>query len=628
VVKARDSQLFIGATLCLLCPCGYNIGEATTSRAEPALRPLIIVLLLGHALLVGQAQPSDALAAAYRAAAPFIDAAIPPRASLLREAPTTALGCELVVGLPLAHALDAWRFDFPTVDGDFTVHTSVDGSLEQLCDARVPNLGAALIPLSKHNDSDTNRQQDESCWLRANSDGLHVREAPMGKAVAKLDRLQQHQALGRNQAGDWLFYREGWVQRMAVRLTGNCDELPALDPARAASGVVHFCPAGYAGFLRPRISIGRRTARSASPTFHSRLRTSPDPSATLITEIPPRQILDAVLDGPACQGSYVWWQIAVNGQVGWTIESDRNDNFYYLEPYQPPSLRSLIPADWPHPPTLRRIDNPGAPIDTIALLQVEQPSGVAFSPDGSLLAVASEAGASFFSLPDFAPLGHDEVFADSNNLPSDWLTQPLDALAWSHGGDKLAIGRGRELQLWRLAAGRLALHYRFPYALQGIAFSRDDRWLAVTGASASAKHSALWIYDQHGDLARSLPLVGAGMPPNVVAAPATSPGDFIYSSGDKLFVLAADSGQPRAIYQLAGVQQRAVDLTADSAGTSLLALALGTPGMGWLSLVDGKDANAPRRLLRLDAGDLAFSPDGRFLAATTPGRVFVLGTIS
>ncbi|MCY4147278.1 MAG: hypothetical protein OXE95_07875 [Chloroflexi bacterium] len=590
------------------------------------MRLLIIFLLLGQALLAAQAQPSDALAAAYRAAAPFLNAATPPRMTLLREVPTTALGCELIAGLPLAQALDAWRFDFPTVDGDFTVHTSVDGNLAQLCDERVPNLGAGLIPLVDQTGSAASPPQDASCWLRANSDGLTVREVPLGNVVTTIDRLQQHKTLGRNETGDWLFYREGWVKRAAVRLAGSCAELPTLDPAIASSGVIHFCPAGYAGFLLPRISIGRGTARSASATFANRLRASPQPDAPLIAEIPPRQILDEVLDGPACQGSYVWWQVAVAGQVGWTIESDINTNFYHLEPYQQSALRPHTPATQPRPPTFRRIDKPSAPIDTIALLEIADARAVAFSPDGSLLAVVGEAGAAWFSSPDFAPSSHEAVFAGSGNLPSDWLTQSLDALAWSHAGDKLALGRGRDLQVWELPARQLALHYRFPYELRSLAFSRDDRWLAVTGGAINARRNALWIYDQHGELTRSLPLVGAGSAPTVIAAPAASPGDFLYSSADTLFMLPA-AGPPRAIYQLAGVPQRAFALAGDSAGASLLALGLGAPGMGWLALVAGAEAHAPGRSLRLDAGSLAFSPDARFLAVATPKRVFVLGTI-
>ena len=591
---------------------------------EPALRAFIILLLLGNTLALAQAQPTDALAAAVRAAAPFIDATAP-RRLWLREQPTTALGCELVAGLPLAQTLDAWRFDFPTSAGDFRVHTSVDGSLTQLCDARVPNLGSGLIPLRRPAESAAPRQEDEPCQLRATSDALHVREAPWEKVVRTFDRLQQHQALGKNQAGDWLFTREGWVKRTEVQLSGNCDSLPTLDSNQVASGVVHYCPAGYAGFLPPRIRRGHRTARSASPTFANRLRARPQPDAALIAEIPPRHILDEVLDGPACQAGYVWWQVEVAGQIGWTIESDSLANYYYLEPYQRSALRPQTPAIQPRPPTLRRIDAPGTLIDTIALLEIEQPSALAFSPDGSLLAVTSQAGAAFFSLPGFAPIALDAVFAEHSALPSNWLTQPLDAIAWSQSGDKLALARGRELQVW--AAGRLALHYRFPYSLRSLAFSRDDQWLAVTGAAASAEHNALWIYDQHGELARSLPLVGAGSPATVRAAPEASPGDFIYSSADKLLVLAAEAGGARDLFQLAGLPQRAFALTDEPAGASLIALALGEPGAGWVALIDGEEAAAPGKSLRLDAGDLAFSPDGRYLAAAAAERVFVLGTI-
>ena len=594
--------------------------------AEPALRAIFLLLLLAPALRLTQAQPADALESAVRAAAPFIAATAPPHVSLLREAPTTALGCELVAGLPLAQALDAWRFDFPTEAGDFTVRTSVDGKLTQLCDARVPNLGAGFIPLASPTQSAASLPPDASCRLRANSDALNVREAPWGKVLSSIDRLQQHEALGRNDAGDWLFYRAGWVKRSELRLMGNCDDLPALDPARVASGVIHYCPPGYAGYLPPRISLGHRTARSASPTFANRLRASPQPDAALLTEIPPRHILDEVLDGPACQGNYVWWQVAVAGQVGWTIESDSLANFYYLEPYQRSTLRPYSPAQQPRPPTLRRIDAPAVLIDTIARLEIAGARGVAFSPDGSLLAVAGAAGARLYRPPDFAPASLDTVIANSSDQPGNWLKQPLDAVAWSHGGDKLAVGRGRELQVWERATGRLTLHYRFPYALRSIAFSRDDRWLAVTGASASGEHSALWVYGRQGELARSLPLAGAGLPPTVRAAPEASPGDFIYSSADKLFLLSAAAGPPQAIYQLAGLPQRAFDLS-DSTGNSLIALALGEPGLGWLALVTDEAADAPGRTLRLDASDLAFSPDGRFLAATLPERVVVLGTI-
>ena len=610
--------------------CGYNTGEPNPKLAEPALRPLILILLLGHALLVAQAQPSDALAAAYRAAAPFIEAATPPQATLLREVTTTALGCELVAGLPLTQALDAWRFDFPTVAGEFAVHTSVDGGLAQLCDARVPNLGIGPIPLARP-DNDSALAQ-AACWLRATSDGLNVRVAPMADVAAKIDRMQKHKALGTNEDGDWLFFRQGWVKRSLLRLTGNCEDLPIVDPRQAASGVIHFCPAGYAGFLPPRIDIGRRAARSASETFHNRLRASPQPNAPLIAEIPPRHIVDHVLDGPACQGSYVWWQVEVDGQIGWTIESNSNANFYYLEPYATPSLRPLTPADQPGQLVNwsgGQLDHPAENIDAIALTDVMQPRGLAISPDRELLAVGGAAGAELFLQPPFG----------SQRLPVPaWLTKPIDALAWSHAGDKLALISGQELQIWKLETSRLnpmrqldtgerILSDRFPYPLRSVAFSRDDRWLAVTGMSASGRHSAIWVYDAAGEVTLSLPLVGAGLPPVVVPLPPELPGDFAYSSADQLYVLAVEDAHPRAFYQLAGTQLRSLAFAFGSRGSALLGLALEVDGLGWVALVDALDADVPSKTLRLDAHDLAFDPIRNFLAATTNERLFYLGTV-
>ena len=588
------------------------------------MRPALLCLLLWIAL-PASAQLDAALAAARRAAAPFVDVAPQASVKLLPATQTTSLGCDLLTGLPLAQPLDAWRIAFPTVAGDFAVHTSVDGSLTQLCDIRAPNLGAGIIPAASDS-GDMPAEREAGCWLRASEDGRNVRAAPRGAPVAKLDRLQQHRALGRNEAGDWLFYREGWVKRTGLRLRGDCDDLPLLDPAQAASGVIHFCPAGYAGFLQPRIGIGSKSARSASTDFASRLRAAPDPSAELLAEIPPRQILDAVLDGPACQGSYIWWKVALAGIVGWTIESDSKAQYYYLEPHQRLSLRPHTPSDLPQRASLRRIDSPAAPIDTIATLDLPAARSLAFSPDDSLLAVTSESGAAVFSVPDFAPVSLSDAVGDALAWQLAQPPQSIDALAWSAAGDRLGIVSGRELRIWEVESAALTWHYRFPLSLRDIAFSRDGRWLALTGASPRTRRAALWIYDRQGDLALSRSLVAAGLPPAVVPAPSNSYGDFVYSSADKLYALSVANGKSRAVYQLAGMQIRDLTFSA-SASDRLLALALDSAGMGWTAAVDAQDADAPGKTLRMAAKALAFSQDGRFLAAATNERVVLLGTV-
>ena len=125
------------------------------------------------------------------------------------------------------------------------------------------------------------------CFMRPRGEAVNVRDAPSGKPVTRLLSHEQQAVLGRNASGDWLFYRAGWVSRAVLELAGNCERLPVLDPARVASGSVYFCPPDYAGFLPPRIGIGKGNARVASTTLANRLRAEPNYRAEQIGEIPP-----------------------------------------------------------------------------------------------------------------------------------------------------------------------------------------------------------------------------------------------------------------------------------------------------------------------------------------------------
>ena len=348
------------------------------------------------------------------------------------------------------------------------------------------------------------------CYLRPLKTTVNVRRAPRDKQVSQISSEYSYAVLGQNLPGDWLFFRQGWVSRSALELSGDCARLPVLDPAKVSSGTVHFCPPLYQGLLPPRIDVGRASARVASRTIANRLRAGPELSAEQIGEIQPRQIVDAVLDGPACGGAFVWWQVEVDGLIGWTVESDRNANVYYLEPAPTPvnqqsgpvrdSLHTTTgqPSESVNTSSLAIISSANLNrLDMILALPADGPGQLAWSPGNQSLSVLSARGdLQSYSYPDFKPLpvhlglpndftanaiafniddnlaigsqdGRvvlvklDEVASVSNMMHlSPSLSRPVKALAWSSDGSRLAAasgglisklaGHGGELVVWKV----------------------------------------------------------------------------------------------------------------------------------------------------------------------------------
>ena len=530
------------------------------------------------------------------------------------------------------------------------------------------------------------------CFMRPQADLANVREAPGGKHITRIYGNRSHAVLGRNFNADWLFFREGWVNRAVMELSGSCDQLPALDPAKVAAGTVYFCPPGYTGLLQPRIGIGETNARIASELIANRLRAGPDISEEQIGEIPPGSVLDAVLDGPACNGPYIWWQVEAGGLIGWTVESDINANYYYLEPVVTDGVARQTagdpsdrrPSEQAKTPAQRIIHSANAAaVDTVKILTVDSPRSLAWSPLASSLAVVSGMGAvAIYSYPDFAPITIDPAVLEAQRVtavafspdehylaigaadgsvtiatlvdgqpqadavtPGE-LASPVRALAWSRNGERLAAISGDEslklerragsLKLWELnpsapTIGRLILHYSFPYPLTALAFSTDDRLLAVTGESSANQRAAIWIYRvADGELLFSKALVSMRGRGWVIAAPDAALGDFIYSNGDSLYQIAVDSGEEFRIYHQAGMllPQIAVRRQVIPGAEALIALtARARNGSTSLRFVNALNAFSPETTLNIDPAAIAISPDGRTLAVaeTNKDRILILG---
>ena len=528
------------------------------------------------------------------------------------------------------------------------------------------------------------------CFLRPLAEAVNVRQAPGGKRVAQITPDQIVAALGQNAAGDWLFFRAGWVSRSVVGFSGLCDDLPRLDPQKAASGTIAFCPPDYRGFLPPRIAVGDSSAQVASYTLANRLRAAPSLNAEQIGEIPPRALLEAVLDGPACDGAFVWWQVQAGEQIGWTVESDRNANVYYLERASAPdpaaeagslnaesapisagrlaslpmissanaaqldiirALRVLDPlrVAWsPGPAELAVLRGDGmieiysaATFDRLwkSAMQPDSPrvTALAYSPDGSLLALGSDAGA--VTLTDADAL---------DVVPGDPLAQrhkgPVRQLAWSpdgrrlasisSAGDERAFSQKNSLLLWRIDDANSApmaepqLHFSFPHALTALAFSADGRWLAISGDSPGLGRASLWIYAAaSGELAFAKPLISMAGQGLLAATPDDALGDFVYSSGDSLYHIDIDAGRDRRFYHLAGAHlpQLAIRRQVIPAAEVLLALASQDPtGPAQLHFFNARNHESPQVSRPIAVNDMAFSPDGSLLAIAEGGRDRVL----
>lgn len=338
------------------------------------------------------------------------------------------------------------------------------------------------------------------CYLRPRETTVNVRRAPRGKQVSQISPENSHAVLGQNLAGDWLFFRQGWVSRSVLELAGDCSRLPVLDPAKVSSGTVHFCPPLYQGFLTPRIDIGNASARVASRTLANRLRAEPELSAQQIGEIPPRRVLDAVLDGPACDGAFVWWQVEVNGLIGWTVESDLNANAYYLEPVAAPASQESAPArDGLNPASSQSLENASADtammissanlnrLDSTHVIPADEPIQVAWSPGNQSLAVLLAGGnLQFYRYPSFDPI-------PTNRYAPDGFQAESFAFGASAIDDKLAIGgQDGRVSVVRLdedasASMLMQLSPLLPGSVRALDWSSDGSRLAAVSGGAGSK---------------------------------------------------------------------------------------------------------------------------------------------
>lgn len=332
------------------------------------------------------------------------------------------------------------------------------------------------------------------CFMRPSGTFANVRNGTSTNdtLVLVIYPNQSYAVLGADINNEWIFFNRGWVNREVLELSGDCSNLPVLDPQFAGSGSIFFCPPDFTGYLPPRISVGTSNTRISAGRIPNRLRTEPTVDSQQIGEIQPGRTLNAIIDGPACNEGYVWWQVSIDDTVGWTVESDIDANAYFIEPVdaagnlvdesaQPTAVvQAPPPSQAFNPSTFQVISSANsANVDTLRTLLIDQAAIVEWSPSQSVLAVISlsdEIG--FYSYPTFenvdtlynlpdtlqptaVAFSQDEKFLAIGNLNGQLYiieltdgeivggaflqqshTSPVRALAWSHEGNTLASASG------------------------------------------------------------------------------------------------------------------------------------------------------------------------------------------
>ena len=343
------------------------------------------------------------------------------------------------------------------------------------------------------------------CFLRSSGTFANVRNSPTtnGTQVLQIFPNASYSVLGTDTSTDWIFFNRGWVNKIVLELSGDCSNLPVLNPQFVGSGSVFFCPPEFSGYLTPRITLGTANARISAGSTPNRLRAEPTINSEQIGEIQPRRTLDAIIDGPACNEGFVWWQVNIDDTIGWTVESDINANAYYIEPIDgagntldqaqqaTPVLQAPPPSETLNPSTFQMITSANSVnVDTLTTLATTSPHIVEWSPLGSVLATITLTGEiDFYDYPTF------ENVDARYNLPD---TLEPTTLAFSADDKFLAIGNedGR-IYLVELGEGASIGGTYLPQShtspVRALTWSQEGTRLAsVSGFSETSTAGAEW----------------------------------------------------------------------------------------------------------------------------------------
>lgn len=438
---------------------------------------LIFAVIFTVPLALAQEIPPDIIPTAIDAA----NAAIPGlgqpnewRWQFVPNVRDSALSCPLVTGAPLEIPVTVYQVTLVYGNESYNVFVSVDATRVQLCDSKFPGLGLAPTNTPSPTPSDPTATPG-ACLLTPTGAFANVRSAPALEAdiLTTITEHTTHTVLGRSTDNTWYLIEQGWVSSTVVVLSGDCSTVPSLSsppimgstsavptqtmpgPTAMPEGSVQFgCPVGSDLYMPTRIQTGAATARIETGGIPNRLRAEPSTSGAFIADIQPGRTLDRVIAGPACNEGYVWWQVEIDGQTGWTAESDGNNRAYFIEPVEGFELapgRVLTGAEG-------------------AL------NSLVFAPDGESLRAAD-------SVQDIVL--HWDLADDEQITPSLLHGAPVGGVAFLPNGMLASAGFDGRVRLWQPDGTQFALLEGVVDPKWGtrIVFSPDGALLAAPGCA-------------------------------------------------------------------------------------------------------------------------------------------------
>ncbi len=255
---------------------------------------------------------------------------------------------------------------------------------------------------------------------------------------------------------------------------------PSATPAPASVETTTDCP-GETATSYLRVGAAARVADQAHPV---RLRAEPA-TGSLFLQVVYQDATLRVIGGPACVADRRWWQVDVNGRVGWTVEA-AGGRYLLIDPANPPpaivdpALLAQIPASPPDLP---------ADVTPVPTARPTTPPPVitraAYTPDGARLVVGSGAG---LRLYDAYTLALQQAIPVGPVIDLVQLENGLYAVVWAADGLRLVDATS--------GAIRTALSPA-PYDPAWAAASPDGAWL-VLGPTSDGTPATLWDLKRPG----------------------------------------------------------------------------------------------------------------------------------